>query len=369
MRHILDLYLIFMIFPSIIFGQNPSPVRTVTVIREKIAEIKSVTGSLRAALISDIAAAEDGRIDELLVKEGQRVTKGDLLAKLDSRRIVHEMNVLKAQVHETKARIERFKNELTIYEDEYKSLVSAEKGFNGSVSRQEFRDTHLQKVTTEGEIATLEASLSTFQARLNSLDTSLEDTEIKAAFDGVIIQKFVEQGFWVDAGDKVVTLMNDQKLEAWLDIPEFIDPKFLKKELISVEANNSSLTITKIVTIPQVNERSRNYKLVVEVDGLKHSLLPGMSVTASVPNGLFKEQLLIPTDAISRNGAGYFVFKAKPTPDGAIALPINIEILFRHGPLAAIRSEMLEPSDAVITEGNERLFPMMPITVLAEEKK
>ena len=336
---------------------------------EKIAEIKSITGSLRAALISDIASAEDGRIDELLVKEGQRVTKGDLLAKLDSRRIVHEINALKAQVYETKARIERFKNELTIYEDEYDSLVSAEEGFNGSVSRQEFRDTQLQKVTTEGEIATLEASLLTFQARLDSLDTSLNDTEIKAAFDGVITQKFVERGSWVEAGDKVVTLMNDQKLEAWLDIPEFIEPKYLKKDLISVEADNLPLTITKIGLIPEVNERSRNYKLIVEVDGSEHRLLPGMSLRASIPNGLLKEQLLIPTDAISRNGAGYFVFKAQATPDGVIAIPVNIEVLFRHGTLAAIKSDMLQPNDAVITEGNERLFPRMPVTVLTEEKK
>ena len=87
------------------------------------------------------------------------------------------------------------------------------------------------------------------------------------------------------------------------------------------------------------------------------------------PNGQLKEQLLLPADAVSRNGAGYFVFKAQPTADGTIALPVKVEILFRLGTLVAVHSEMLEPGDPVITEGNERLFPMMPVTVLPEEIK
>lgn len=354
---------------SMLLGQNPSPVRAVPVKKENITERTSVTGSLRASLSSDIASIESGRIDEFLVQEGQWVKNGDILAKLDSRRIRHEINSLNAQINESKARIERFRNELKIHQDEVDSLLRAEKDFSGSVSRQEIRNSRLTKVSAEGEITTLEATLVTLQTQLESLYTSLSDTEIKAVFDGVITRKFVELGSWVAAGDKVVTLMSDQKLEAWLDIPESIDYGNFTEDLISIEANNLPLKINNFSVVPQISEPSRNYKLIVEVEGQGHKLVPGMSLNATVPNGRLKDQLLIPADAISRNGAGYFVFKAQQTPDGTIALPVRIEVLFQQGTLVAVSSEMLQPEDLVITEGNERLFPMTPVMVLSEEKK
>ena len=94
------------------------------------------------------------------------------------------------------------------------------------------------------------------------------------------------------------------------------------------------------------------------------NLFPGMSLNATVPNGLFIEHLLIPIDAVSRNGAGYFVFKVESTPEGATVIPVPIDVLFRRGVLAAVQSFSLAPGDSIVTEGNERLFPMMPVTIL-----
>ncbi len=91
-----------------------------------------------------------------------------------------------------------------------------------------------------------------------------------------------------------------------------------------------------------------------------------MSVTATVPNGLLAEHLLISFDAISRNGGGYFVYKAESAPEGIMALPVSIDVLFRIEELAAVNSHMLEEGDHVIIEGNERLFPMMPVTIITQ---
>ena len=369
MKRLGYLSLFILCFPGVIFGQNPSPVRTVPVKKEQITNRISVTGSLRASLSSDIASIESGRIEEFLVREGQEVKEGDILARLDKRRINHAIASLKAQVNEAKARIKRFKNEREIHQEEVESLLRAEEDFAGSVSRQEIRNSRLTMVMAEGEITILEATLLTLQSQLENLHTSLSDTEIKAPFDGVVTRKFVERGSWVAEGATIVTLTSDQKLEAWLDIPEFIGYENFTEDLITIEANKVPLTIKGFTVIPQINEPSRNYKLIVEVLNPEQNLVPGMSVNATVPNGQLKEQLLIPADAISRNGAGYFVFNAQSTPEGTIALPVKIEILFRQGTLVAVISEMLKPGDLVITEGNERLFPMMPVVVLAENQK
>ena len=72
MKSKLYIPILLLIIPCPMFGQGPTPVRTAVVKKEKVADVRKVTGSLRAALISDIASLESGRIDDLRAKEGEQ---------------------------------------------------------------------------------------------------------------------------------------------------------------------------------------------------------------------------------------------------------------------------------------------------------
>ncbi len=358
-------YLILLATTGVVLGKEPSPVRVSVVKREKIVDMRVVTGSLKAALISEIASLESGRIDEFFAVEGQRVNKGDIIARLDSRRIVNEMNVIRAQLKEAESRIERFNNELTIHEEESQSLLGADQSFKGSVSQQQLRQARLQTVQTKGEISILETNLVTLKEQLGGLTTSLNDTEITAPFAGIITEKHLDKGSWISAGGSIVRLLSNKKLEAWLDIPETIHTGYLKPEHITIHTDKLQLRVSSIRIIPQVNERSRNYILIAELDEESGSaIIPGMSITATVPNGLYADHLLVPYDAIMRNGAGYFVFSARKMQEGTSAIPTSVQVLFRTGSSAAIQCPDLKAGDFVITEGNERLFPMMSVSIL-----
>ncbi len=358
-------YLVIALSASVVWGQGPSPVRTAVVKYETIADLKIVTGSLRAGLESDIASLENGRIDEFSVTEGMHIKKGDVIAKLDSRRIVHDINVTHAQIKETESGIARFYNELEIHEQDYHSLLDAEKSFNGSVSQQQLRQAKLLTVKAAGEISILQANLVTLKEQLGRIKTSLTDTEIKAPFTGIITEKYLGRGSRVSSGGNLVRLQSSERLEAWLNISETIQTEYLKPEHISIQAHNFQLSVKGIRIIPRVNEQSRNYTLIAELnDDNKHGLIPGMSITATVPNGIYADRLLVPNDAIMRNAAGYFVFKAQSTPQEINAVPLPVQILFRTGAIAAVQCPDLKAGDRVITEGNERLFPMMPVSLL-----
>ncbi len=356
--------LILLASASVIGAQGPSPVGAAVVKREKITDMKGVTGSLRAALISEIASVENGRIEEFFVVAGQRIKEGDMIARLDRRRIVQDMNVTRAQLNETESRIIRFKDELDIHEEDYQSLLKAEQSFRGSVSQQQLRQARLQTVQVKGEISVLEANLVTLKEQLERLTTSLNDTEISAPFSGTITEKYLDKGSWVSSGGAVVQLLSNKKLEAWLDIPGTVNMEYLKPEHITIHTDHFQFQATHIRIIPKINEQSRNYILIAELNAQdQNGLIPGMSVTATVPNGHYTEHLLIHHDAIMRNGAGYFVFLAQATPEGTSAVPIPVHVLFRTGSLAAVQSSDLKAGDRVVTEGNERLFPMMPVSI------
>ncbi|WDE98749.1 efflux RND transporter periplasmic adaptor subunit [Lentisphaera profundi] len=350
---------------SSLSAQQASPVRVATVQERSVFEQQRVTGSLRAALSSDISSLEEGRLDELLVREGERVEKGQLLARLDDRRIRQSILSKQAELAENSAILKRYGNELLILREEYDSLIEAEVDYAGSVSKQEKRKARLLVVTTEGDLAVEKARTKTLAASLETLQISLRDMEIKAPFTGVIVERFVEQGSWLGVGSSLLKLRSTDQLEAWLPVPESLPFTNLKIDNINLSASGKKLKIEKLRFIPQVDQRSRNYQVIINI-AKDEALIHGMSVEAILPKTSKAKHKLVPSDAISRNGAGYYIYLATPGKKGHLAVPIPVKLLFRLGQESAISNPDLAVGSSVIIEGNERLFPMTPVQVIKE---
>ena len=350
---------------SSLWAQQASPVRVAAVQEREVFEQQRVTGSLRAALSSDIASLEAGRLDELLVREGERVEKDQLLARLDDRRIRQAILSKQAELAENSETLKRYANELVILREEYNSLMEAEADYAGSVSKQEKRKARLQVVMIEGDLAVEKARQTTLEASLETLQISLRDMQIKAPFAGVVVERFVEQGSWLGTGSALLKLRSTDQLEAWLSVPESIPFTNLKLANISLNANGKNLKIEKLRFIPQVDQRSRNYQVIINI-AKNESLIHGMSVEAMLPKTSKAKYKLVPSDAIARNGAGYYVYLAAPGEQGHVAMPMPVKLLFRMGQESAVSNPGLAVGSSVIVEGNERLFPMTPIKVIQE---
>ncbi|NQZ57734.1 MAG: efflux RND transporter periplasmic adaptor subunit [Lentisphaeraceae bacterium] len=347
-------------------GRPPAPVKVKKAYSAMIMAKKKVSGNLRAARRVQVASIESGRVDELYVLEGQKVKKGDMLARLDKRRLELDVLALKAQIDEKSVQQKSYQNELLIHSENLSSLEEAVVSFKGSVSARELRDSRLQKVMTEGKISALKAAVKTLAAKLKRLNTSIRDTFIRAPFDGVVISKNVDLGAWVKSGGAVITLSSADKLEAWLDIPQTIAPQNLsdiKSIEVKLSEGGKALKIKSLRILPEINKSSRNYRLIVELEN-SPEFIAGMSLSAYVPLGKKQQHLLISSDAIARNGAGYYVYKAQNSGKSYVAIPTPVEVLYRQGSELAIKSAAIKAGDLIIIEGNERLFPMTPVQPL-----
>ena len=347
-------------------AQQASPVRVSSVVEKEVMEQQAVTGSVRAALSSDIASLEAGRLESLNVMEGEKVTKGEVLAQLDDRRIKQSILAKKAEIAENKAMLKRYENELVILQQEFDSLIEAEAEYAGSVSKQEKRKSRLQLVTSEGLHAIELARSETLKTELESLNISLSDTKIKAPFTGVVVKKYADQGSWLGAGSKLLKLRSVEDLEAWLTVPESVDTQDLNLKNMSLKVAGKKVELEALRFIPEVDLRSRNYQLVLKLKA-QVGLVHGMSIEAMIPKGKKAKHKIVPSDAISRNGAGYYVYVAMPGQQGMSAMPMNVEVLFRQGLNSIVKNPGLQVGASVIIEGNERLFPMMPIQVIQEK--
>ncbi|MCM8540832.1 MAG: efflux RND transporter periplasmic adaptor subunit [Lentisphaeraceae bacterium] len=356
------LVLLLFNFCLVNFAQRgPTPVFTKKARTAEILNRQLVTGSLRSPKITEVAGIEAGRVNEVHFKIGDTVKEGDVLVVLDNRRIKHDIEITSAQFNEIEAGLKTLKSELNLQKEELDSLQSANKKFKGSVSAKDVRATRLIIATTEGRISELEAQKPTITAQLAKLKTALEDTTIKAPFDGSILERYIQKGAWLETGGKIAKLQSFS-LKVALEIPEKIKPELLTEDSVVAYADSgkNKLKLSGFRILRVVDKESRNYLLLASIEK-NNNLLPGMSVTAEIPQEIKQKHLLIPTDAIQRNGAGYFVFKVLAGEKGASAMPVNVQILFRHGEETAVSSPMITDGDAIVVEGNERLFPMMPV--------
>lgn len=147
-------------------------------------------GEIRPAQQADMAFEVPGRIAAFPAQEGQRVKEGALLARLDPRDYEAELAKQRAQLEKTKTDLERYR---TLYE----------KG-----------------VSPQAEFERAQRNYEASRANFLQAQKAVEDTELRAPFDGVVARKLVEDFANVPAKEPVLILQDDSSLEIRVNVPE-----------------------------------------------------------------------------------------------------------------------------------------------------
>lgn len=344
-------------------GPPATAVLVAPVRRENVQERRRVTGELDAVARSLVATIEAGVVMERPVEEGDRVGAGHVLAVLDRRRLDIDLRrveariaVAKAMVLVRAAELERARHDLELLE-----TLAARQASNP----KQLTDARLDRSVAAARHDGAGSDLLVLEAEADLLRTRLADTTITAPIAGVVVRTHTECGQWVGEGDTVVEIVSVGAYEAWLDVPQRYAAAVKRPSALvhlQIDATGRSTEPRKPVVVPQVDPTSRSFSVVVLVDDPEDVLAPGMSVTGWVPTGDRAEHLTIPRDALLRNQAGFYVYVARGTAGGpAHAAPVPVIVTFETPNGVAVTASGLAEGDLVVVEGNERLFPMMPI--------
>jgi len=348
-------------------GPAARPPRTVIVRpaeEQDIVQYLPVTGTLRAVRRAEVAARESAAVDSISVDEGDLVKGGAIIAHLDSRR-------LDAQSQEATAALTAARAELAQREAEHQRTIEDEEMMRGlwdqrAVAEREYLDTVRElKVAAARENAAREA-IEAASKRFDLLEVRRNDLDVKAPFDGRVVARHTELGEWLKEGDPVITLVSTGEAEAWLQLPERHVALLKQTSPESVELRfpgaNEPIHADKLSLVPDVEGRSRSFYLIAHIPDPDNKLTPGTSVEATVPLGVPQKRLVISADAVLTSYNGTYVFIPKPAEKGPpLATRVPIEVLFERNGQAVLAPGELKPGDAVIVEGNERLFPQTPL--------
>ncbi len=300
-------------------------VKTVQAERISDAAELSFPGRTKSSEEVNVAFRISGPIQRVLVKEGQYVSKGQLIAQMDPRDYEVQLSATQAEYDQIKADAERV---MALYKEDGTTASNYDRARYG-----------LQQITE----------------KLANHKNQLADTRLYAPISGYIQTKMHESGETVSAGMPIVSMFNagDVEIEVYVPASDYARQNDLLNATCSFEVTPGKIYPLEIVRVSKEANASQLYaaRLRIKGDYDHQKITPGMStmVYASYHAAEEVNGVIVPTTAIDRADGQTSVFvldtnsgivKRRNVEVGRIDLDGNIQVL-----------KGLEPQETVVCAG------------------
>ena len=323
----------------------PSPVGYTEARNHLVRSSLRLPGTVESNVVSRVASEIGGLVVEYPVREGDQVTKGQLLARLNARSLELDVQAAKAQLAEAQARQK-------LAERNYER---AKELFDSKVfSQQQLDDTFFENTAWQSRIDTLKSDIA-------RIDHDIARSAITAPFDGVIIAKHTELGEWLGVGDEVAELMSLADLEVVANVPEqyFRQVRLGGAATVEFEALPGGQIPGQIsALIPRADPQARTFPVKIRFSAGDRRIGAGMLARVEIAGlgagaGAARSATIVPKDAIVRRGPQTFVYVLNG--EGSVD-PAPVQPGAGVGAWIEVAGPVL-PGAKVITRGNERLQP------------
>jgi len=219
---------------------------------------------------NNIAAEGSGKLIELLVKEGDQVSKGQVLAKLDD-------ELISLQIENAKLNIAQLKND-----------------------NLRFANLRKEQAVSSMEAEKMELALKSAEVQLKQLQKQLRGTKVLAPFSGVVTKKMADLGSMVMPGTPIVELTDISQLKLAISVPERDVLKFKKGQKVNVAVDAQNATISgSLYHISVQADALHNFKVQVLVNNSNaNKILSGMYGNVALDNNSKVVALAVPRKAL-----------------------------------------------------------------------
>jgi multidrug efflux system membrane fusion protein len=326
--------------------------------RQDVPVYATGLGSVQASFTIGIHSQVEGIMREVLFTEGQRVKKGDVLARIDPRLYQAALDQAKAKRMQDIALLGSAEKDLA----RSKTLVMQNVATQQLVDQQQARVDQLK-----GSIAADEAAIETTQ-------TQLDYTEIRSPSDGRIGVRLVDPGNLVHAADvrAIATVVLTQPAAVMFTLPMQVldDVRDAMArgpiEVIAFDQNNrrklSTGTLLLIDNI--IDQTTATLRLKAMFANTDERLWPGEFVNARALIEVRKNVVAVPSTVVQRGAKGLFAWVVN---DDNKAVPRPIEVGPVSGDLTIITAG-LDEGDRVVTDGQYKLQVDAPVAIIGTPK-
>jgi RND family efflux transporter MFP subunit len=350
----------------------------------------------------------EGRVEKLLVRRGQSVEEGEVIAELRTKTLDFELLGAKAELsfrgHEleelivTKPReIEQARSRMAASKalkefTEFREKRARELVLSRAISEDELQDRlsaaeaaaqryiesqAAYELATSGkwdeQIEQMKARIAVQDYVIKRLEDDIDQHTIRPPFTGYVTEEHTEVGQWLAKGDPVVEMIDLQHVEVDVSVLETYVSQLRKDETtawVEVPALGSRRYSGRVVAIVnQADERSRSFPVKVRIDENQSdegTLKPGMFARVTFNSGDGQRGLMIPKDALvpERDSPIVWVVESGESAKLGTVRLVSVELGEADGDMIEVRGA-LRPGELVVVEGNERIDPTSTVQVIS----
>jgi membrane fusion protein (multidrug efflux system) len=310
----------------------PVPVETSRPVRGDVFAVYSGTAPIEAFAEADVIAKVEGEVREILFEEGDLVSAGEVLARLDGDRLRLELNESRARLNKMRRDFERNK------ELREKGLLS------------------------EGDFEKLRFDLEALEASFNLASLELDYTQIRAPIDGVVSERYIKIGTTIRVGDRTFQITSFDPLVAYLHVPEreYRQIRAGQPVAIDIDALADQRVFSEVARIsPVVDPETGTFKITIEIRDEERRIKPGMFGRMSIVYDRHDNALQVPRSAVIEDRGSETVFVVE---DGE-AVRREVQTGYGNDGMVEI-TEGLSDEDDVVTVGHVGLKPGTKVTVI-----
>jgi membrane fusion protein (multidrug efflux system) len=291
-----------------------------------VDEAQSV-GSLRSRQSIIVRPEVSGRITQVNFRDGQRVSRGQLLVQLDDQ-------LAQAQIKQAEAEL---------------SIARANFNRNKELVEQNF----ISRRTVEESAANLEVA----QAKLALAQATAARLKIMAPFDGTVGIRSVNLGDYLKDGADVVNLEDMDAIYVDYRLPERFQSqvKVGQKAQIDIDALPGRKFSAVVLAIdPLIDANGRSVGVRACIDNRRMQLRPGMFARVATVFAQKDKALVIPEEAIVPQAGRQFVIRLIDGPEGKVSQRVEVKVGSRSPGKVEI-VEGLAAGETVVVAGQQRV--------------
>jgi RND family efflux transporter MFP subunit len=275
------------------------PIKLMTVGSALTGQTRKLPGTVRATDRVDLAFQVAGPLIELPVKEGQRVKKGDLVARIDPQDYETSLRNAKGSIAKAKASVD-------YAVAEYKRYQNVKATDAGAVSDSMVNLKYTAQNVARADLQSAEAGLAAAQDQLNY-------TQLRAPFTGDIARKYVDNYQEVTVKEPILSLQNMTDVEVLMDVPEMMMVPIRKTkprmyaDFAADPSRNFELKVKEVALL--ADNLTQTYQVVLVMpapEGIR--ILPGMTATVSIEFAIVpvdESSITVPAIAVWADDAGH----------------------------------------------------------------
>ena len=308
---------------------------------------RDFAGRVESRRASQVGFELGGELDRVMVEEGDFVSTGAALAKLDTARLEARLAEANAALAQAESGSELASRTLE------RSREAA--SFDG-ISAQEL------DLAIDAE-ATARAALAATAARVNSVEVDLAKSTIRAPFDAIITSRFVDEGQIVPAGQPVLGLQETAAPEVRIGVAGGLSRSLEQGQQQQLIVDGQTIEATVKAVLPLRDPATRTVDVILSIQDA--DVLPGDLARLSLEQRVEEPGFWLPIAALAEGSRGLWTaYVAMPLEDGVNATsgathylqPRPVEILYEATERVFVRGA-LSDGDMFVTGGLTRVVP------------